>query len=50
MKRLSHRFLPIDRYNRYQSNRIYRWTTRYRLYRLTTPGLTERESAYLVSG
>ena len=42
-------FLPIDRYNRYQSNRIYRLTTRYRFYRLTTPGLTERESAYLVS-
>ena len=41
MKRLSHRFLPIDRYSRYQSNRIYR---------LTTPGLTERESAYLVFG
>ena len=31
MKRVCHRFLPIDRYNRYQSNQIYRFSLIYQL-------------------
>ena len=34
-KRECYRFLPIDRYNRYQSNQIHRFLS---IYRLTTPG------------
>ena len=34
-KWVCHRFLPIDRYNRYQSNRIYSFLS---IYRLATPG------------
>ena len=30
-KRVCHRILPIDRYNRYQSNQIYRYSSIYRL-------------------
>ena len=30
-KRVCHRFLPIDRYNRYQSNQIYRFLSIFRL-------------------
>ena len=30
-KRVCHRFLPIDQYNRYQSNQIYRFLLIYRL-------------------
>ena len=30
-KRVCHRILPIDRYNRYQSNHIYRYSSIYRL-------------------
>ena len=33
-KRVCHRFLPIDRYNRYQSNQIYRFLTVLTIYRL----------------
>ena len=50
--------LPIDRYNRYRSNQIYRFLSIYRLsnryrffYRLTTPGFNRRSdkpgSSYL---
>ena len=31
MKQVCHRFLPIDRYNRYESNQIYRFSSIYRL-------------------
>ena len=37
-QRVCHRFLPIDQYNRYQSNPIYRFLSIYRFFRLTTPG------------
>ena len=35
-KRVCYRFLPIDRYNRYQSNQIHRFLS---IYPLTTPGV-----------
>ena len=44
-KRVCHRFLPIDRYNRYQSNPIYRFLT---IYRLTTPGTLAPMTHYWV--
>ena len=44
-KRGCHRFLPIDRYNRYQSNPIYRFLT---IYRLTTPGTLASMTHYWV--
>ena len=42
---MCHRFLPIDRYNRYQSNQIYRFsliyqlTNRYRFLSIDYPGI-----------
>ena len=40
MKGVCHRFLPIDRYNRYQTNQITDF------YRLTTPGILQRTQTY----